>query len=65
MIIFYLNKYVFYLFTSVNFCCADGRGEIYFVDRDNCIFTAPDLEFKDKTDLMVNLKETLLDGVSC
>uniref|UniRef100_A0A2P2HXK1 mRNA guanylyltransferase n=2 Tax=Hirondellea gigas TaxID=1518452 RepID=A0A2P2HXK1_9CRUS len=40
----------------------DGKGEVYFSDRDNSIFHAPDVEFKDKDDLHVNLKDTLLDG---
>ncbi|XP_018018870.1 mRNA-capping enzyme [Hyalella azteca] len=40
----------------------DGGGEIYLSDRDNSIFHAPDITFKDKDDLNVNLKDTLIDG---
>lgn len=44
--------------------CSVGKGEVYFADRDYSIFSAPDVEFKDKNNLNVNLKDTLLDGVS-
>ena len=38
------------------------RSEIYFADRDNSIFQAPDVEFRSKYDLECHLQNTLLDG---
>ena len=40
----------------------DGRKEVYFADRDNSIFQAPEVEFRFKADLMVHISDTLLDG---
>ncbi|KAK8374884.1 hypothetical protein O3P69_009724 [Scylla paramamosain] len=39
-----------------------GRREVYFADRDHCIFQAPEVEFRQKHDLMVHLSDTLVDG---
>lgn len=39
-----------------------GRREVYLADRDHCIFQAPEVEFRQKHDLMVHLSDTLVDG---
>ncbi|CAL4067552.1 unnamed protein product, partial [Meganyctiphanes norvegica] len=40
----------------------NGRREIYFADRDNSVFHAPEVEFRSKYDLDCHLQNTLLDG---
>ncbi|KAK3858414.1 hypothetical protein Pcinc_035397 [Petrolisthes cinctipes] len=40
----------------------DGRQKIFFADRDNCIFQAPEIEFRQKHDLMMHLTDSLVDG---
>ncbi|KAF2365927.1 mRNA capping enzyme catalytic domain [Trinorchestia longiramus] len=40
----------------------DDKGAVYLADRDNNIFHAPNVSFKDKDDPNVNLKDTLVDG---
>ncbi|XP_037799938.1 mRNA-capping enzyme-like [Penaeus monodon] len=39
-----------------------GRKEVYLADRDNSIFQAPEVEFRQKFDLMVHMSDTLVDG---
>ncbi|XP_068216244.1 mRNA-capping enzyme isoform X2 [Palaemon carinicauda] len=40
----------------------NGRREVFFADRDHCIFQVPEVEFRQKHDLRVHLSDTLLDG---
>ncbi|XP_059059297.1 mRNA-capping enzyme [Achroia grisella] len=40
----------------------DGEGEVYMLDRDNCVFKVFGLRFLHKQDLRRHLKDTLLDG---
>lgn len=42
----------------------DGEGEVYMIDRDNCVFKVFGLRFVNRKDLRQHLKNTLLDGVS-
>lgn len=41
----------------------DGPGQIYFIDRDNCVFEAPEVSFRFKKNLDEHLSNTLVDGV--
>ncbi|KAJ0181624.1 hypothetical protein K1T71_002346 [Dendrolimus kikuchii] len=40
----------------------DGEGEVYMIDRDNCVFKVYGLRFLHRKDLRRHLKNTLLDG---
>ncbi|RVE54673.1 hypothetical protein evm_000794 [Chilo suppressalis] len=40
----------------------DGEGEVYMLDRDNCVFKVFGLKFLHRKDLRKHLKNTLLDG---
>uniref|UniRef100_A0A2A4JQW3 mRNA-capping enzyme n=1 Tax=Heliothis virescens TaxID=7102 RepID=A0A2A4JQW3_HELVI len=40
----------------------DGEGEVYMLDRDNCVFKVFGLRFPHRKDLRRHLKNTLLDG---
>lgn len=40
----------------------DGEGEVYMLDRDNCVFKVFGLRFLYRKDLTRHLKNTLLDG---
>ncbi|CAG9784640.1 unnamed protein product [Diatraea saccharalis] len=40
----------------------DGEGEVYMLDRDNCVFKVFGLKFLYKKDLRKHLRNTLLDG---
>ncbi|CAL1545933.1 unnamed protein product [Lymnaea stagnalis] len=40
----------------------DGKDEIYMIDRDNCVFHVPHLNFYKRKDLNAALANTLLDG---
>ncbi|KAJ2944534.1 hypothetical protein O0L34_g3880 [Tuta absoluta] len=40
----------------------DGEGEVYMLDRDNCVFRVYGLRFLYKKDLRRHLRNTLLDG---
>lgn len=42
----------------------DGEGEVYMLDRDNCVFKVFGLRFLHRKDLRRHLKNTLIDGVS-
>jgi len=39
----------------------DGPGAVYMIDRDNCVFHIPSIEFP-KRDLSSHVSGTLLDG---
>lgn len=39
-----------------------GRREIYLADRDYSIFQAPEVEFRQKHNLILHLSDTLVDG---
>lgn len=39
------------------------ENEIYFIDRDNCVFQVSGLKFPHRKDLKRHLVNTLLDGV--
>jgi len=41
----------------------DGPQEIYFIDRDNCVFQAPGVTFPCRKDLHAHITDTLVDGV--
>lgn len=41
----------------------DGPEQIYFIDRDNCVFHSPKISFLFR-DTGEHLSETLVDGVS-
>ena len=49
-------------FNEMNLSTGERKGEIYFADRHNSIFHAPEIEFRDKHDVRCLLKNTLLDG---
>ncbi|XP_059165251.1 mRNA-capping enzyme-like [Physella acuta] len=40
----------------------DGKDEVYMIDRDNCVFHVPHLNFYKRKDLNSYLGDTLLDG---
>ncbi|XP_064481228.1 mRNA-capping enzyme-like isoform X1 [Ornithodoros turicata] len=40
----------------------DGEGEVYFVDRDNCVFQVAGLIFPRRKDPMGHIQDTLVDG---
>ncbi|XP_022820848.1 mRNA-capping enzyme isoform X2 [Spodoptera litura] len=40
----------------------DGEGEVYMLDRDNCVFKVHGLQFLYRKDLRRHLRNTLLDG---
>ncbi|XP_063617921.1 mRNA-capping enzyme [Cydia splendana] len=40
----------------------DGEGEVYMIDRDNCVFKVFGLRFVHRKDLRQHLRDTLLDG---
>ncbi|BFZ11350.1 hypothetical protein BsWGS_14390 [Bradybaena similaris] len=40
----------------------DGKDEVYMIDRDNCVFHVPNLNFFKRKNLAAYLAETLLDG---
>ncbi|CAG9121503.1 unnamed protein product [Plutella xylostella] len=40
----------------------DGEGEVYMLDRDNCVFKVHNLRFLHRKDLRRHLTDTLLDG---
>lgn len=40
----------------------DGEGEVYMLDRDNCVFKVFGLRFLHRKDLRRHLKNTLIDG---
>lgn len=40
----------------------DGPNEVYMIDRDNTVFHIPGLNFRQRKDLKLHLRETLLDG---
>lgn len=42
----------------------DGPNEVFMVDRDNTVFHIPGLNFRQRKDLKLHLRDTLLDGVS-
>lgn len=42
----------------------ERQGEVYMIDRDNCVFKVFGLTFVSRNDLKRHLKDTLLDGVS-
>jgi mRNA-capping enzyme len=42
----------------------DGPGEIYFIDRDNCVFQAPGVTFPYRKNPEAHIFDTLVDGVS-
>lgn len=39
------------------------EGEVYMLDRDNAVFSVPDLQFPSRQHVGQHLKETLVDGV--
>lgn len=39
-----------------------GAGEVYCIDRDNCVFKINNLTFPFRKNLYVHMKDTLLDG---
>jgi len=41
----------------------DGPGQIYFIDRDNCVFVAPGVTFPYRKNFDEHLSNTLVDGV--
>lgn len=41
----------------------DGEDEVYFFDRDNCVFKVQGIRFLNRTDLNRHLVNTLVDGV--
>lgn len=41
----------------------DGEDEVYFFDRDNCVFKVQCIRFLIRTDLNRHLANTLVDGV--
>ena len=40
----------------------DGPGQVYFADRDNCIFKVDCLTFMDRKNPGEHLRDTLVDG---
>lgn len=54
---------IFVVFVDLCFPVTAGRREVYLADRDHCIFQAPEVEFRQKHDLMIHLSDTLVDGV--
>lgn len=42
----------------------DGENEVYFVDRDNCVFQVSNLRFPKRKKPKEHISDTLLDGVS-
>ena len=42
----------------------DGKGRIFFADRDHCIFHVENLTFLDRKKPDQHITQTLLDGVS-
>ena len=41
----------------------DGPGEVYCIDRDDCVFHVPNLSFPHRKNPSLQLSETLVDGV--
>jgi mRNA-capping enzyme len=42
----------------------DGRDQVYFIDRDNCVFQVENLTFPHRKNPDKHISATLLDGVS-
>ncbi|KAH7953240.1 hypothetical protein HPB49_006317 [Dermacentor silvarum] len=40
----------------------DGENEVYFIDRDNCVFQVSNLYFPRRKDRTQHIQETLVDG---
>lgn len=40
-----------------------GDREVYFIDRDNCVFQVNGLSFPHPRDTTRSLRDTLMDGV--
>lgn len=40
----------------------DGPKSVYLIDRDNCVFHVPSIEFPKRKDLQSHISDTLLDG---
>lgn len=40
----------------------DGPGSVFMIDRENCVFNIPHLDFPRRKDLSSHITNTLLDG---
>ncbi|XP_064483441.1 mRNA-capping enzyme-like [Ornithodoros turicata] len=40
----------------------DGEGEVYFVDRDNCVFRVSEVQFPRRKQPTAHIQDTLVDG---
>lgn len=65
--VYFVHVYLVYKQCYLDFrymALVDGPNEVFMVDRDNTVFHIPGLNFRQRKDLKLHLRDTLLDGVS-